>query len=84
MTQVRFDCKDLPDIPKGVVVYTLRPLTHQIVSREDRYRHYCGAEFKDIEESVREKIVRYVVEIERMELRSLDRRFAEAVTGPES
>lgn len=83
MEDVSFDHRDLPEIPRGVVVYLLRPLIHQIVSRGDQFRHYCGAEFKDLEEGVRERIVRYVVEVERMELRSLDRRFAEAVTGHE-
>ncbi len=83
ITDVRFDCGDLPVIPKGVVVYILKPLTHQIVSKEDYFRHYCGAEFREIDESVREKIVRYVVEVERKELKSLDRRFVQAVTGPD-
>jgi c-di-GMP-binding flagellar brake protein YcgR len=84
MTDVSFGLCDLPTIPKGVVVYLLRPLSHEIISQGDRFRHYCGAQFADIEEQVRESIVRYVVEVERMALRNLDRRFVEAFEASET
>jgi len=83
MTNVTFDLEDLPAIPKGVVVYLLRPLSHEIISQGDRFGHYCGSQFADVEEQVRERIVRYVVEVERMALRSLDRRFVEAFESVE-
>ncbi len=84
MTDVSFDLPDLPTISKGVMVYLMKPLSHEIVSQNGRFRHYCGAQFADIEEHARERIVRYVVEVERMALRSLDRRFMDAFEGPET
>lgn len=84
ITDVTFDLDDLPAIPKGVVVYLLKPLRHEIVSQQDRFTHYCGVQFTDVEEQVQERIVRYVVEVERMALRSLDRRFVEAFESVEN
>ncbi len=65
-----------PEIPCIVVVYTAHQTDNPVIIDGKPCYYYCGAEFRNLEDTEREKIIQYVVEKERDELKRINRQFA--------
>jgi c-di-GMP-binding flagellar brake protein YcgR len=61
------------NIPCSITVHSLMQTEQTVLIDRKPYHFFCGAEFSDIDEKLREKIVQYVIEKEREALRRLSR-----------
>ena len=59
-----------------VVVHTVSQAKNPVLIEGKPYHYYCGAEFLSLDDSTRKKIIRYVLEKEREQLKRLNREFA--------
>ncbi len=58
-----------------VVINIMRQAEYPVLINGKAYYYYCGAEFTDIDENTRNKIIGYVIENERKELKRQNREF---------
>lgn len=58
-----------------IVVKTVSQIGYPVLIDGKPYHYYCGAEFVNLDDNTRDKIIRYVIEKERAELRRLTREF---------
>jgi|GEM_PF-1292785 len=73
-TELKDVALDIPGLPKiktiAIVHKKSRLRTHTLVEGK-KMTYLCGAKFKDIDEEARDLIIKYVVDVEREELRRL-------------
>lgn len=65
----------LPIISCLAIVYTVAQVEFPVLINGNSYHYYCGAEFVNMDETTRDKIIHYVIEKERSELKRLNREF---------
>jgi len=51
------------------IIYAVSQMRYPVVIRGDKYQYYYGAEFTAIGNDIREKIIQYVIDKERDELK---------------
>ena len=58
-----------------VIVYAMDRMKNPVMVDGTAYHYYCGARFEAMDDGVRETVVRYVIEVEREDLKRINRAF---------
>ena len=73
--RVSITLPDSPVINCLVIIQIVSQTGHPVLIGGKPYYNYCGAEFGNLDENTRNKIVRYVIERERTELKRISREY---------